>query len=110
VHETTDSTRHARANQVLDASDVRVVRGLAVGVGGGLSAEERKVGGRVEHRIDALTNLQHPVGIFDFGSDDLELRVLELEGGVSDDGADRVTLVEKASNQMAAEEPGSAGH
>jgi hypothetical protein len=67
------------------------------------------VGSRVKHGIDALADFRHTVGIFDFASNDLEVWVLELEWRVANEGPNRVALVEKASNQMAAKETGGPG-
>jgi hypothetical protein len=102
VHETADPVRLACADEVLDAAYVDVVRSLTIGLRSAAPSEERELCGRVKDRIDALAGFHHAVGVFDFASNDLEVRVLELEGRIADDGADRVPLLEKASNQVAA--------
>ena len=56
----------AGANQVIDAFYIRVVRGLAIGLRGCFSAEQRKVGSGVKHSIDAFAHFHHAVGVFDF--------------------------------------------
>jgi hypothetical protein len=97
VHETAYAMHVARADEVFDAAHIRVV-----------PAEQREMRGGMKHGVDACAGFHHAVRIFDFALEDLELRVLELQGRVANDGPDRAALVEKASNQMAAQETGCA--
>ena len=101
--------QQAGVDQVLYPAYVRIVRSLPIGGRRGRAAEEGEMGSRVKHGVDPLAELHHALGVFDRATNDLEVRVFELERRVANDGPHRIALVEKASHQMAPEETCCAG-
>jgi hypothetical protein len=63
----------------------------------------------MKYGVDSLTELHHALGIFDRASEDLEVRVFELERRVADDSANGIALIEKALNQVASKKTGGPG-
>ena len=72
--------------------------------------EQGELGDRVKDGVYPLADLHHSLCVFDRAADDLQVRMLQMERCVSNDRANRMALVEKATHEVAPEKAGCAGH